>query len=225
MIPARTHPIPGWQVVGSVKRATNADTYRVADDQGNRAFLKVFHPDRVPEHRIGAGGKLLEVTILESLHHPRIPSVIESGVLEEGECPYLLTELIPGETLDHRLQREFALRTAPAKHPARATYCALSPTCTGLTIQSSTTSWSPRTLSWTAATNGPSSSTSVTRDGSVTANLRTRQPSIPTTSPTSATKMACPHPQAMSSPSGAIYFRTLVRDASLGPAHDRIRPR
>lgn len=115
IIPARTHPIPGWHVVGSVKRATNADTYRVADDRGNRAFLKVFHPDRIPEHRIGVGGKLLEVTILESLHHPRIPSVIESGVLEEGKCPYLLTELVPGETLDHRLQREFAFRPTPAQ--------------------------------------------------------------------------------------------------------------
>ena len=79
IIPARTHPIPGWHVVGSVKRATNADTYRVADDRGNRAFLKVFHPDRIPEHRIGVGGKLLEVTILESLHHPRIPSVRRAG--------------------------------------------------------------------------------------------------------------------------------------------------
>ena len=114
-IRTRTHPIPGWHVVGSVKQATNADTYRVADDRGNRSFLKVFHPDRIPEHRIDAGGKLLEVTILESLHHPRIPSVIESGVLVDGKCPYLLTELIPGETLDHRLQREFALRSAPAQ--------------------------------------------------------------------------------------------------------------
>ena len=115
IIPLRTHPIPGWHVVGSVKQATNADTYRVADDRGNRAFLKVFRPDRIPEHRLGAGGKLLEVAILESLHHARIPSVIESGVLKEGKCPYLLTELIPGETLDHRLQREFALRPAPAQ--------------------------------------------------------------------------------------------------------------
>ena len=114
-IPTRSHPIPGWRVVGSVKQAANADTYRVADDRGNRAFLKVFHPDRIPEHCISTGGKLLEVTILESLHHARIPSVIESGVLEGDKRPYLLTELIPGETLDHRLQREFALRTAPAK--------------------------------------------------------------------------------------------------------------
>lgn len=115
IIPIRSHPIPGWQVVGSVKQASNADTYRVADDRGKRAFLKVFDLDRVPKHRVGAGGKLLEVTILESLNHPRIPSVIESGVLEKGKFPYLLTELIPGETLDHRLQREFALRAAPAK--------------------------------------------------------------------------------------------------------------
>lgn len=118
IISAHTHPIPGWQVVGSVKQAANADTYRVADSQGNRAFLKAFHLDRVPEHRIGEGGKLLEITILESLNHPRIPSVIESGVLEDSDCPYLLTELIPGETLEHRLQRQFALRADTANRLA-----------------------------------------------------------------------------------------------------------
>ena len=113
-IPTRSRPLPQWQVVGSVKQAADADTYRVADDRGGRAFLKVFRPDRVPEHRFGAEGELLEIAILESLRHPRIPSVIESGVLEEGERPYMLTELVPGETLDHRLQREFVLRAAPA---------------------------------------------------------------------------------------------------------------
>ena len=110
----QTHPIPGWRIVGSVAKAANADTYRVADIDGGRAFLKVFHPDRIPEHGFGPGGKLLEIAILESLQHPGIPAVLEAGVLEDGKCPYLLTELVPGETLDHRLQREFALAAAPA---------------------------------------------------------------------------------------------------------------
>ena len=113
-IRTRTHPIPGWRVVGSVAQAVNADTYRVADSGGGRAFLKVFHPDRIPEHGFGPGGKLLEIAILQSLQHPGIPAVIEAGILEDGKCPYLLTELVPGETLDHRLQREFALSAAPA---------------------------------------------------------------------------------------------------------------
>ena len=110
-----SRPIPGWQVVGSIKQAADADTYRVADDRGNRAFLKVFHPGRIPEHRIGTDGGLLEVTILESLRHPRIPSVIESGELDDSRRPYLLTELVPGETLDQRLQRELVLHAGAAK--------------------------------------------------------------------------------------------------------------
>ena len=113
-VPNQTRPIPGWRVVGSVAQAANADTYRVADSAGGRAFLKVFHPDRIPKHGFGPGGKLLEIAILESVQHPGIPAVIEAGVLEDGKCPYLLTELVPGETLDHRLQREFALSAAPA---------------------------------------------------------------------------------------------------------------
>ena len=112
--PNQSHPIPGWRIVGSVSQAANADTYRVADTGGGRAFLKVFHPDRTAEHGFGLGGKLLEIAILESLQHPSIPTVIEAGVLEDGKRPYLLTELVPGETLDHRLRREFALNAASA---------------------------------------------------------------------------------------------------------------
>ena len=49
-----------------------------------------------------------------SLDHPSIPTVESSGVVEPQGQPYLLTELVPGETLEDRLARDFALTSAHA---------------------------------------------------------------------------------------------------------------
>ena len=106
--------IPGWRMRFPVKKAANADTYRVVDTGGNLAFFKLFHPERIPEDRFGAGGQLLEVAIMESLDHPSIPAVKSSGVVGPRDQPYLLTELVPGETLEDRLTRDFALTSAHA---------------------------------------------------------------------------------------------------------------
>lgn len=106
--------VPGWRMRFPVKKAANADTYRVVDTGGNLAFFKLFHPERIPEDRFGAGGQLLEVAIMESLDHPSIPAVKSSGVVGPRDQPYLLTELVPGETLEDRLTRDFALTSAHA---------------------------------------------------------------------------------------------------------------
>lgn len=104
-----SEPVPGWQVRFPVKQAENAESYRVVDGEGSPAFLKVFDVDRMAEDRFDSTGHLLELGIMESLDHLGIPSFIRSGVLGEEKRPYLLTELVPGETLDHRLARDFAL--------------------------------------------------------------------------------------------------------------------
>ena len=110
-----SEPVSGWQVRFPIKRAPNAQTYRVVDGQGNRAFLKVFDKELVPEDRLDPKGQLIEVAIMESLQHPYIPSFKESGMLEDERRAYMLTELVPGETLDHRLARDFALPKFHAK--------------------------------------------------------------------------------------------------------------
>ena len=115
IFPNGSEPLLGWQVRFPIKRALNAESYRVVDGQGNRAFLKIFDKARMAADRLDPQGQLLELAILERLEHPRIPSFMESGVLEDGRRPYMLTELIPGETLDHRLARDFALQTYHAK--------------------------------------------------------------------------------------------------------------
>lgn len=115
IFPNGSEPVPGWKVRFPIKRAPNAESYRVVDGQGNRAFLKIFDMERVADDRLDPKGQLLELTIIECLEHPGIPSVIQSGVLEDERQPYIITELVPGETLDHRLARDFALPNYQAK--------------------------------------------------------------------------------------------------------------
>ena len=112
IFPNGSEAIPGWRVRFPVKQAENAETYRVVDDRGNPAFLKVFDPARIPEDRFDSEGQLIEVAVSGSLSHPGIPAFKASGVLGPVKRPYLLAELVPGETLDHHLARKFAL--APA---------------------------------------------------------------------------------------------------------------
>ena len=114
LLPNGSRPLPGWQIRFPVKQAENADTYRVADEKGALAFLKVFHPDRIGADRFTTDGKLLEITIMESLDHPGIPPIRQSGVLNSGR-PYFLADLVPGETLDHRLARVVAIPADAAR--------------------------------------------------------------------------------------------------------------
>ena len=109
-----TEVIPGWRVRYPVKQAANADTYRVANTTGQLGFFKLFHPQRISEDRFDSDKRLLEVVIMGSLDHPSIPTVEASGVVEPRGQPYLLTELVPGETLEDRLARDFALTSAHA---------------------------------------------------------------------------------------------------------------
>ena len=107
-LPNGSRPLPGWQIRFPVKQAENADTYRVSDETGALAFLKVFHSDRLGADRFTSDGELLEIAIMEPLDHAGIPPIRQSGVLNNGQ-PYFLADLVPGETLDHRLARVVAI--------------------------------------------------------------------------------------------------------------------
>ena len=115
IFPNGSEPVSGWQVRFPIKRAPNAESYRVVDGQGNLAFLKIFDKERVANDGFDSKGQLLELSIMESLDHLGIPSFMESGVLEDERRPYMLTELVPGETLHHRLARDFALQQFHAR--------------------------------------------------------------------------------------------------------------
>ena len=124
-LPNGNRPLPGWRIRFPVKQAENADTYRVADESGALAFLKVFHPDRIGADRFTSDGNLLEIAIMESLDHPGIPPIRQSGVLDNGQ-PYFLGDLVPGETLDHRLARVAAISADAATSLMRELCAAIS---------------------------------------------------------------------------------------------------
>ena len=104
-----TEVIPGWRVRFAIKAAADADTYRVVASDGALGFLKVFRLECVGADRFDANDRLLEIVIAESIRHEGVPRARESGVLEGSDWPYLLMELIPGETLGDLLAREVAL--------------------------------------------------------------------------------------------------------------------
>jgi serine/threonine-protein kinase len=69
----------------------------------SRVALKMMRPelaaDALAVQRFGR-----EIEALRRLEHPNVIAVIDSGVAEDG-TPYLVTELLDGETLTERLER------------------------------------------------------------------------------------------------------------------------
>ena len=104
-----TEVVPGWRIRFAIKAAADADTYRVVASDGELGFLKVFRLECVRADRFDPNGRLLEIVIAESIRHDGVPRVRESGVMEGSGWPYVLMELIPGETLGDLLAREVAL--------------------------------------------------------------------------------------------------------------------
>ncbi len=104
--------VSGWVIRSHIKSSANAETYRVAGPSGRFGFLKVFDTDRVPEDRRGQDGELLETVIMQLIGHPGVPTVRSTGTIGAGKRPYLLTDLVPGETLADRLAREVVLTSA-----------------------------------------------------------------------------------------------------------------
>lgn len=69
-----------------------------------RAVIKVAHPARLASHAppTFAIQLLREACLLEALHHPGIPQVYESGLLEDRR-PWFAFEMLEGMTLSERM--------------------------------------------------------------------------------------------------------------------------
>lgn len=104
--------LPGWRVRFVSRSDSRWRRYRV-EQNGTHAFLKILRtapgtasptdPDDLPR----------EATLLKAVEGEGVPAVLDSGSLDPGSKPFLLLELIPGETLAGLLAREVAL---PATH-------------------------------------------------------------------------------------------------------------
>jgi serine/threonine-protein kinase len=90
-----------------IARGGSADVWRARDEELDRPVaVKLLHPHLVPDERarlrLAAEGRLVA-----SLSHPAIVQMYD--VLVDGDTPALIMELIEGESLKVRLERDGAL--------------------------------------------------------------------------------------------------------------------
>jgi eukaryotic-like serine/threonine-protein kinase len=118
-------PVSGRSLVGSapVEPRILGDTYKLLGPLGTGGMCRVFEAEHLRLHR-NVAVKLLspepasrpdvlerfrqEAEIISQLEHPHIVTIFDFDVTEQAE-PYLVLELLRGETLEKRIEREAPL--------------------------------------------------------------------------------------------------------------------
>jgi tetratricopeptide (TPR) repeat protein len=96
--------LDGWTLDARIGAGGLADVWRAHGADGRLVALKVLRePDRSPAHR---SRFLREGRLLHRLDHPGLPRCFGVG---DGPQPYLILELLTGETVSARLKRAGAL--------------------------------------------------------------------------------------------------------------------
>jgi serine/threonine-protein kinase len=90
---------------------------------GRRVAVKVLHPNYTRDPQL-LGRFLNEARAANAIRHPNIIEILDSGVIADG-TPFLVMELLEGESLGTRLRREGALPIATALELAYQTASAL----------------------------------------------------------------------------------------------------
>jgi serine/threonine-protein kinase len=76
----------------------------VHQEIGKRAAIKVIRPGRVADDLHAADRFLQEARVVNQIQHPNIVDIFHLGRLDDG-APYLVMELLEGESLGDRLER------------------------------------------------------------------------------------------------------------------------
>lgn len=120
--------IASYTVAFPHKQSSYAETYRVKDANGKTRFLKLINYSKLNRNQIDDNGCVIEVEITKRLIHPNLCKYIDSGnlILNGGQCAYLVTEYISGETLSQKIIREGNLSVYEIKQIAKAVLSALS---------------------------------------------------------------------------------------------------
>lgn len=106
-----------YTVEYAIKTNAYCETYRVADDDGNPFFLKLYIIKNLPQKLLNEAGDVLEIFYAKQLKHKNIISYIDSGTLmiPEGVCHYMVTIYFTGELLVEKVEREGPLSLDEAK--------------------------------------------------------------------------------------------------------------
>ena len=92
---------------------------------GRKAAVKLLHP-QLAQDQVLVKRFMNEARATAAIGHPNIIDIIDVGFLPDGRTPYLMMELLQGESLGKRLQRERPLPVPEAIEIACQTASALS---------------------------------------------------------------------------------------------------
>ncbi len=102
-------PIGGYTVVAPLGTGGMGAVYRVVDDGGNVAALKLLHQE-VSADPVARTRLLREVAALQRLRHPAVARVLDAEV--DSTEAFIVTELVTGDSLDQVVRRDGPLRAA-----------------------------------------------------------------------------------------------------------------
>jgi serine/threonine protein kinase len=100
-----------WQVVQRIGEGGTASVYVVVREDGTRAALKVLRPSAADEEHVRHRFRR-EAYLANKVDHPGVVRVLEDGETPEG-VPYLVMELLEGETLETRRTRKGGFLPVP----------------------------------------------------------------------------------------------------------------
>ena len=90
-----------------------ATVYAVVDDAGARFAMKILHRPLTADD-VAVARFFEEAYLANSVKHPGVCLVTDDGVSEVDRCPYLVMELLAGQTLEERLAEEGCLTIGDA---------------------------------------------------------------------------------------------------------------
>ena len=101
----RVGTMPGgkWRLDALIGVGGMAAVYAATHRNGNRAALKILHPDYAGNVDVRARF-LREAYIANKVDHPGTVKILDDDVSEKGE-PYLVMELLAGQSVESRAQR------------------------------------------------------------------------------------------------------------------------
>ena len=101
--------IDNYTVQHLIKKNEYTETYKVANENGNSYFLKLYVMKRTPEKLIDKTTKqVIEISLLRKIQHRNVVSYITDGIYNSsvGDCQYVITTYFTGEVLSDKISRE-----------------------------------------------------------------------------------------------------------------------
>ena len=114
---SRGDKIDGYTVAFPINNGKYAETYRVQGSKGENYFLKLIDLSRLTPSGVGDDGVPVEVSLLRKIKSPYVPAFVSSGFLTTNGKKYcfVVTEFVPGETLEEKIAREGSLTVFESK--------------------------------------------------------------------------------------------------------------